>query len=154
MKKATRSVKGDELVLPSGHTVTFIIEYYAVIIHDNGDLEQVIIPMKGTGRRTSKRWAGLMFSVKVPRKNGTSFTPAIYGQIYNLTTRVEKNDKGSWYVWDVDYKGVVTNADVYASTRAFYELVQAGVVRNSSDSDTEETQEAVVVEPGVNTNSY
>ena len=47
------------------------------------------------------------------------FTPPTYSHVYNLKTVQMSNDKGTWFGWDVEKVGPVTEKHEYEMAKAF-----------------------------------
>ena len=56
--------------------------------------------------------------------------------MYKLSTSSEKNDKGSWHGWNIELDGVVEDANVYRSAKAFYESIASGDVTVKHEQET------------------
>ena len=52
-------------------------------------------------------------------KAGAMYTPARFSHKYKLSSTLEKNEKGSWYGWNIELIGPVDNAHLYATAKDF-----------------------------------
>jgi hypothetical protein len=84
--------------------------------------------MKSTQLKKSRKWNSMMQAVQKIGANGRMFRPAIYSQVYRLTTVPESNDKGKWFGWEVARVGDVASAEVYEAAKAFAQTISAGDV--------------------------
>lgn len=122
--------------LDNGNYIENTANHYVMVLDDDGVPSPALIVMKATQLKKSRKWNSMMMSVKLPGKNGL-FTPAIYSQVYRLTTQAESNDKGKWFGWEIERIGSVESADCYMAAKAFAEQINAGKVVVKHDSESE-----------------
>lgn len=102
-----------------------------------------VITMKSTQLKKSRRWNSMMLNLKIQGSNGP-FTPASYSHIYKLSVDKEKNDLGSWFGWNIERVGPLTNQNLYALAKEFASSVKTGTVKakpemeDSASSGTKE----------------
>ena len=125
--------------LPNGNYIEDTANHYCLVLGEDGTSSQVLVAMKSTQRKKSKRWNSLMLGLKMKGANGL-FTPPAYSHIYVLKTMAESNNLGEWFGWDITRMGPVENADVYHQAKAFAESVAKGEIKvkhedESVDSD-------------------
>lgn len=104
---------GNNLILTRNHAVRVIL--------GEGQALQYMIPMKGASHAVSKEWMGKMMVKHAP--DGT-LLPS-FSCLYRLTTRQRKNQKGTWYQFQVADAGYVTPED-YRAGRALNAAVESG----------------------------
>ena len=68
-----------------------------------------------------------MASLNVKKADGGVFTPPTYSHKYKLTTVQESNDRGTWFGWNVDMVGPVTEeeTDMYLAAKQFSQTVNS-----------------------------
>ena len=66
--------------------------------------------------------------IKMKGKNGM-FTPASFSHTYQLRTVQQSNDKGTWFGWEVQKIGPVSNTEMYQQAKAFAENISKGNVK-------------------------
>lgn len=120
------SCKRDEKnrdVMPNGesHLVSTALHY--VMLPDG---QRAVIAMSSTQLKKSRKWVAMMAERKVQRPDGTSFTPPSYAQVYHLGVAGESNAKGAWAGWVIRSGPMLADATLYASARAFAQLVREG----------------------------
>ena len=125
--------------LPNGNYIEDTANHYCLVLGEDGTSSQVLVAMKSTQRKKSKRWNSLMLGLKMKGAKGL-FTPPSYSHIYVLKTMAESNNLGEWFGWDITRMGPVEDADVYHQAKAFAESVAKGVIKvkhedESVDSD-------------------
>lgn len=126
--QAQETAKGIEYFLPNGNTLEDTAEYYVLIFNEDGSVDRAVLPMSKTNLKVSRRLNSLMSSVKMKNAKGQDFTPAIYSQIYKLTTVVQTKGNNSWYIWAVERVGSVKDATVYEAARQFSQAVRKGEI--------------------------
>jgi hypothetical protein len=93
-----------------------------------------LISMKSTQLKVSRKWNSLMMGLKLQGKNGL-FTPPTYSHIYNLSTVQMSNDKGTWFGWEVEKMGPVTDKAIYDMAKSFAMSVGKGEVEAKHGSE-------------------
>ena len=127
LSKTTRDdQKKDRLA--NGNYIEDTANHYCLVIDNEGTTSQVLIAMKSTQRKKSKRWNSLMLGLKMKGVNGL-FTPPSYSHVYLLKTIAESNNLGEWFGWDITRVGPVENVDTYTHAKAFAESVAKGEVK-------------------------
>jgi hypothetical protein len=127
MTKTTRSDDNKDR-LENGNYVEETASHYVLIVKYGMPKETALITMKSTQRKKSKKWNSMMMSIKAKRKDGTFYQPAMFTQVYNLKTVLEKNSLGSWYGWDIAHVGSVPNQGVLDAAHEFYKSCSGGKV--------------------------
>ena len=123
--------------LPNGNYVEKTASHFVII---QGDSPQTaLISMKSTQLKISRKWNSLMMGLKLQGKNGL-FTPPTYSHIYNLSTVQMSNDKGTWFGWEVEKMGPVTDKGIYDMAKSFAMSVGKGEVEAKHGS--EETKDS------------
>jgi len=124
--------------LDNGNYIENTANHYVMVVDEQGIPSPALIVMKSTQLKKSRKWNSMMMSVKLQGKNGL-FTPAIYSQIYRLTTVGESNDKGKWFGWEIERVGSVEDPNVYSAAKAFAEQINSGKVQVKHEGDATET---------------
>ena len=99
-------------VLPSGNYVQTSASHFALVIDESGSYQQVMIAMAGTQLKKSRTWNSVMSSIKVKSSKGNIFTPPSYSHKYKLTTVAESNDRGTWFGWNIDLVGAISEEEL------------------------------------------
>lgn len=123
--------------LDSGNYIENTANHYVMVLDENNVPNPALIVMKSTQLKKSRKWNTMMQSVKLMGSNGL-FTPAMYSQIYRLTTVAEANDKGKWYGWEIERVGSVEDPGVYRAAKMFHDSVSSGAVQVKHDGDGED----------------
>ena len=112
--------------LPNGNYVEKTASHFVLIT--NPTAATALISMKSTQLKISRKWNSMMAGIKMKGKNGL-FTPASFSHEYRLRTVQQSNDKGTWFGWEVQKIGPVSNAELYQQAKAFAESISKGDVK-------------------------
>jgi len=111
--------------LPNGNYLDNTANHFVLVIFDSP--ETALISMKSTQLKVSRKWNSMMMGIKMQGKSGL-FTPPTYSHIYNLKTVQMSNDKGTWFGWDVEKVGPVTDKSIYDMAKNFATSVGKGEI--------------------------
>ena len=103
--------------------------YQFVLALDGNHTETAVISMSSTQLKKARRWNSMMMGLKVPHPNGTMVTPASFSHKYKVKTSAEKNDKGSWYGWDITMLEPVKETNLYQMAKTFAGSVRSNEVK-------------------------
>jgi hypothetical protein len=93
------------------------LHFCLVVNPDTGKaITEVVVPMTSTKLKVSRNWNSM-----IRMRGGDRFAG-----IWKLTTRKEKNDKGTFYNFTVT-PGPWVNEEIYAKAKELYEAVSSGV---------------------------
>ena len=123
--------------LPNGNYLENTANHFVIQVSDNPT--SALISMKSTQLKVSRKWNSMMMGIKMQGKNGL-FTPPTYSHIYNLKTVQMSNDKGTWFGWEVEKMGPVTDKGIYDMAKSFALSVGKGEVEAKHGS--EETKDS------------
>ena len=98
--KTTRKDDRGQDVLPNGNLLTRTAQWFVLLLHPENGPQRCLITMSSTQLKKSRNWVTMTQSVMGRNKNG-SFVMPIMSQFYTLRTTEERNDKGSWFGWDI-----------------------------------------------------
>tara|TARA_R100000935_G_scaffold39098_1_gene60545 strand:- start:340 stop:1128 length:789 start_codon:yes stop_codon:yes gene_type:complete len=126
--------------LPNGNYIEDTANHYCLVIGADGTSSQVLVAMKSTQRKKSKRWNSLMLGLKMKGANG-QFTPPSYSHVYNLKTVAESNNLGNWFGWDISRVGPVEDIDIYNAAKTFADSVAKGEVKVKHEDEDIDTGE-------------
>jgi hypothetical protein len=137
-----RTTKRDQFnrdVLPNGNYLENTASHFVVTTGE--DAGTGLISMTRTQLKVSRTWNSMMMSIKLQGKNGL-FTPPTFSHIYNLKSVQMTNDKGTWFGWDINKIGPVTDNNVYSLAKDFAEKIGKGEIEVKHDSDTVATEKS------------
>ena len=112
--------------LPNGNYIEKTANHFVLITQPTATT--ALISMKSTQLKISRKWNSMMASLKMKGKNGM-FTPASFSHTYQLRTVQQSNDKGTWFGWEVQKIGPVSNTETYQQAKAFAENISKGNVQ-------------------------
>ena len=125
-----------EIVLENGN-ILVETAYQFVLALDGNHTETAVISMSSTQLKKARRWNSMMMGLKVPHPNGTMVTPASFSHKYKVKTSAEKNDKGSWYGWDITMLEPVKETNLYQMAKTFAGSVRSNEVKVAPPSKEE-----------------
>ena len=137
-----RTTKRDQFnrdVLPNGNYLENTASHFVVTTGE--DAGTGLISMTRTQLKVSRTWNSMMMSIKLQGKNGL-FTPPTFSHIYNLKSVQMTNDKGTWFGWNINKIGPVTDNNVYSLAKDFAEKINKGEVEVKHESDTVATEKS------------
>ena len=137
-----RTTKRDQMnkdILPNGNYLENTASHFVVTTGE--DAGTGLISMTRTQLKVSRTWNSMMMSIKLQGKNGL-FTPPTFSHIYNLKSVQMTNDKGTWFGWDINKIGPVTDNNVYSLAKDFAEKIGKGEIEVKHDSDTVATEKS------------
>ena len=118
--------------LPNGNYLDNTANHFVLQLGDTP--QSALISMKSTQLNVSRKWNSMMMGLKMQGKNGL-FTPPTYSHIYKLKTVQMSNDKGTWFGWDVEKVGPVTDKGIYDMAKSFAISVGKGEIEAKHSSD-------------------
>ena len=76
-----------------------------------------------------------MQTIQIPYGKGVMSIPPMHGFVYNLSSVLQKNDKGSWYGWSVTQNRIMGQDDksLYITAKDFRGTASKGNVQTKAD---------------------
>lgn len=138
-----KTVKGDE---KSNDLIeTFYV--YGIFVNEHGAHEQMIIAFSSTKIKSYKRWMTKARTVQVALPNGNRINPPLFAHKYKITTVGEKNAKGSFYNFVIDFDEsnaekarLTTNAPLFLAAVAFHDLIKQGNIKAAYETQTQTSE--------------
>ena len=90
------------MMTPEGNEIIETHIYYGVVVSGTIGNEttllakEAVISFAGTQSKVSRKWITGFAQLKLPRPDGTLYTPAMFASTYKLASTPTKNNKGSW----------------------------------------------------------
>lgn len=132
LQRTTRN--GGKEVLPNGNELVKSDQHFCLIVDPDGMTQPVVVDMKSTQLKVSRRWKTQIAMTKVKHPStGAIFTPPVFATLWKLTTVEETNDKGDFFNWSVEKVGTVESRDLLLEAKAFRESVQRGEVKAQAE---------------------
>jgi hypothetical protein len=105
-----------------------------------GEWGWAILSMTKTKLKVSRSWLSRLSNLKVDIGKPEKVVPPSFATIWQLTSVEQKNDKGEFYNYKLDFLRLVDDAATYEEAKKVRELVVSGVAKvdyNKSDLGTE-----------------
>ena len=132
---STGKREGSKIRLPNGNYLEETASYFVMVETKSGGYSPALITMKSTQLNVSKKWNSMMKTTQIADGKGGFAIPPMHGVVYNLTSTLQKNDKGSWYGWVVTMDRILDQKDksLYLSAKEFGGNVSKGNVQTKAD---------------------
>ena len=127
--------------LPNGNYIEKTASHFVIVSGDSPST--ALISMKSTQLKISRKWNSMMSGIKMKGANGM-FTPASFSHIYKLKTTQMSNDKGTWFGWEVNKVGPVTDKGLYDQAKGFSENISKGGVKAKHGEDKPKDQTSII----------
>ena len=129
MDSAVKDATGKD-ILPNGNVIVPTAYHYVLLCDPiTGDYSECVISMTSTQLKKSRKWNSIMAGLKMTRKDGTKFTPAMFSHMYRLTTDPEQNELGAWSGWKIELYSQVPTIDIYNAAKKFANDINKGVIK-------------------------
>lgn len=126
----------------AGNDLISTFSVYGLIVKPDGSFEQVVTPFTSTKIKCYRHWMTRLKMLRVPGPKG-NVTPPIYAHRWRLTTLLQKNDKGQFYIFEVNFDGgnapesrLDPASEIYAEARSFHELCRDGIAKPNYEKAT------------------
>ncbi len=138
----TKRVGASE-ILPNGNELVKSDQHFCLLLGEDGMFQPVIVDMKSTQLKVSRRWKTQIAMLKIKDPKGQLKTPALFATVWSLKTTEESNDKGSWYNWSVEMVKQVDDKNLFSEAISFRNSVKSGAAKaveedHGSDDETEQ----------------
>lgn len=119
-----------KMVNPQGNLMVDTKYHYVNLLLPTGPFP-VVIAMTSTQMKRSRKWLSLMTMRKMPKADGSSFTPPSFAYRYHLTTVLEEKNGNTWYSWDIAPGDLITDGEIARANIKFSQSVGKGDVKLS-----------------------
>ena len=123
-----RDDRGND-VLPNGNILSKTAQFFVILLHPENGPQRCLVSMTSTQLKKARKWTTQMQSLTATGKNGNLFTLPMMSQVYRLRTVEERNDKGSWFGWEISRVGPVEDKNLFAMAVDFSKSVAKGEVQ-------------------------
>jgi len=115
------------------------------MLDSDGSPRRCLITMTSTQLKKARKWLTQMQTNTARGKNGNMFVMPMMSHVYTLSTVEERNDKGSWFGWEVSKSHVLDlssqdDAGLFEMAVAFSKSVKAGEVKVKQEGDDHSSQ--------------
>jgi hypothetical protein len=122
--------QGAKEMLPNGNELVKSDQHYCLIVEADGTFQPVVIDMKSSQLKVSRRWKTQIAMQKIKHpKTGAMITPPLFATQWKFTTIEESNDQGSWFNYQIEKVGLLESRDLMLEAKSFRDSVAAGEVK-------------------------
>lgn len=100
---------------------------------NNGVWEEIIIPMKSTMLKKSRRWNKTLMATLIP---GTTNRAPRWLYPYQLKTVKESKNDNTWSNFDIARLPEMVTAEQYRAAKSFAQLMESGLIVKARETDT------------------
>jgi len=135
IQRATR--QGAREILPNGDELVKSDQHYCLLVTPDGLYQPVVVDMKSTQLKVSRRWKSMIASQRVPHpKTKAPVAPPVFATMWKLTTVEESNDQGTWANYAIENAGLVNSRELLLEAKTFRDSVAAGDVKAAPEEGT------------------
>lgn len=127
-------------ILPNGNTLVDTRNHYVLIVGQDGSLSPALLAMSSTQSKVSRQWMSKMQGIKIKNAEGQFVTAPMASRKYKLTTVAKSNDKGSWFVPNVELVGIVEDVAEYRAANDFRNAVRSGEAQVKRTEEASENE--------------
>lgn len=126
-------------ILPNGNLLSNTAQFFVLLLHPELGPQRCLITMTSTQLKKARKWMTQIQSLTGRGSNGNIFTLPMMSQVYQLRTIEERNDKGSWFGWEVSrLRPLELGGDelnLFQLAVAFHKSVKQGEVKVKEEVD-------------------
>jgi hypothetical protein len=131
--------------LENGNYIERTAHHFVVRLDANNNvIDSGLILMSRTQMKKSQRWNTMQLSQFQEVENGERKQLPNHAQIYTLSSTLEKNSKGTWYGWVINFTGVAPMSAINRSVE-FRSSVSQNKGVNYADEQSEVKKETTSV---------
>lgn len=123
IQEATR--EGSKMLLPNGNELMDTRQHFVLLVESDGTSEGVLIALKSTGLKISRRWMSQMKSAVIT-VGDRIIAPPMFAFQYTFGSEEEGNDQGQWHQWSILDRTRVENLELYRKAKAFGAAMKTG----------------------------
>ena len=121
---------GPKEILPNGNELSRSDQHYCIMIDKDEIPQMVIVDMKSTMLKVSRRWKTKIAMQKIRHpQTGVLITPAVFATVWHLKSVAESNDQGDWFNYSVEKVGLVEDREIFAMAKDFRNSIVKGEVK-------------------------
>lgn len=129
-----RDDRGND-ILPNGNLLSNTAQFFVLLLDKDGTAQRCLIAMTSTQLKKARKWVTQMQSRTAVGRNGMFVLPMM-SQVYRLRTVEERNDKGSWFGWEISHARPIQLPEekmLFEMGVSFATAVKAGEVKVKED---------------------
>lgn len=135
--------------LANGNQIIETAQWFGLNFGPGAGRRRSFIPMASTQLKKSRKWMTMATGEKLPRGDGTEYTPPLFYRLYHLTTADESNNEGDWSGWKINRAPALPEPDaaeilgipykdVMKEAMEFYTMLREGQARGDLESMRDE----------------
>lgn len=135
-----KSVKGNE----NSNDLNETFNVYGILLKGDGSSEQMIISFGSTKIKIYKRWMTRARTIQLALPDGRRINPPLFAHKYRITTVSEKNSKGSFFNFNIEFDGgnaekarLGTSDALFQDAVSFADLIKSGSIKVAYDTQAE-----------------
>lgn len=107
--------------------------YHYVNMYDEVDerWEEIIIPMKSTMLKNSRRWNKTLMSTLIP---GTAKQAPRWLYPYRLKSVKQQKGDQTWYIFDIERMAEPVSVEQYRHCKGFKEAIETGAIKRATET--------------------
>jgi hypothetical protein len=139
VKRTTKNERGED-ILPNGNLLSNTAQFFILLLTESGP-QRCLLAMSSTQLKRARKWLSVINNIIERGKDGKMFTMPMMSHIYRVRTVEERNDKGSWFGYDITMERRLSLRDeedamLFAMAMEFNKGVRTGEVQvKESDLD-------------------
>lgn len=131
-----------KIKLPNGNELIETFYVYGLRIDaESGGLEQTVLAFTSTKIKKYKAWMTKAKMVQIALPNGRRINAPLPAHRYKLSTVKEKNTKGEYWNWEINFDGanaaearLAPDSEPFQEAIAIMELIKSGAARANHES--------------------
>lgn len=135
---------GNKDVTERGTHIEKTMEFYVLLVKEDGSFSPYVISFKSTGLKVAKDWGSLINGARRKHPStGQLFSPAKYFCSYTLSSRPQEKNGDTWMNWTVqssdDVPSLTGGVALYTEAKNFADVINSGAKKadRSESSDNE-----------------
>lgn len=127
-------------ILPNGNLLTNTAEFYVLLLDKNGSRKRCLITMTSTQLKKARKWLTQIQTKTGETEDGRLYTLPMMSHIYKLTSVEERNDKGSWFGWEVHEERILdleqkSDSALFKMAVEFSKSIKSGEVKVKQEGE-------------------
>lgn len=131
LTKCRPNAKGQP-TLDNGNIIMETAYHYVyMFIEKDNRWEEIIIPMKSTMLKNSRRWNKTLMSTLIP---GTAKQAPRWLYPYKLKSIKQQKGDQTWYIFDIERMAEPVNVEQYRAAKGFASAIEAGAIKRATET--------------------
>jgi len=138
-----RATEFGQLKLENGNALVETKYVYGIALDDEGNSMEAVLAFTSTKIKKYNNWMTKAKTMQWKLPDGRRMIPPLFAHRYRLTTVQEKNNKGSYFNWDIKFDGpnaascvLTPDNDLFQAAAAIRKMLAEGNARANYESQT------------------